>query len=209
DLVIDGKVSKVIITYKDRLSRVGFDLFKHLFAKYHTEIIVMSELNDKKTDQQEIFEEIISLLHAFSMRMYSSRRKKIKEALEEKGGENNGWKQKSKKATLQAFKNIRAKKTEIQYEYLVEKHVIRANDSRYLTLDKYAHLDNNIYNQALYRFRQSLFKGKWLSYGALDKSFKQSYQQKDCMLYRSMKSVHLAQQVLKLVIQNMTSWNKA
>lgn len=84
DLVISGKVSKVIITYKDRLSRVGFDLFKYLFSKYHTEIIVMSELTDKKTDQQEIFEEIISLLHAFSMRMYSSRRKKIKEALEDK-----------------------------------------------------------------------------------------------------------------------------
>ena len=84
DLVISGKVSKIIIIYKDRLSRVGFDLFKYLFSKYHTEIIVMSELTDKKTDQQEIFEEIISLLHAFSMRMYSSRRKKIKEALEDK-----------------------------------------------------------------------------------------------------------------------------
>ena len=118
-------------------------------------------------------------------------------------------KQKSKKATLQVFRDIRAKKTEIQYEYLVEKHVIRANDSRYLTLDKYAHLANNIYNQALYRFRQSLFKGRWLSYGALDKSFKQSYQQKDCMLYRSMKSIHLVQQILKLVMQNMTAWNKA
>lgn len=84
DLVISGKVSKVIITYKDRLSRVGFDLFKYLFSKYHTEIIVMSELTDKKTDQQEIFEEIINLLHAFSMRMYLSRRKKIKEVLEDK-----------------------------------------------------------------------------------------------------------------------------
>ena len=118
-------------------------------------------------------------------------------------------KQKSKKTPLQTFRNIRDKKTEIQYEYLVEKHVIRANDRRYLILDKYAHLASNIYNQALYRFRQSLFKGKWLSYGALDRSFKQSYQQKDCMLYRSMKSVHLAQQILKLVIQNMTSWKKA
>ncbi len=90
DLVISGKVSKIIITYKDRLSRVGFDLFKYLFSKYHTEIIVMSELTDKKTDQQEIFEEIISLLHAFSMRMYSSRRKKIKEALEDKEVNKNG-----------------------------------------------------------------------------------------------------------------------
>ncbi|EIA31814.1 hypothetical protein [Ligilactobacillus salivarius] len=85
-------------------------------------------------------------------------------------------KQKSKKTPLQTFRNIRDKKTEIQYEYLVEKHVIRANDRRYLILDKYAHLASNIYNQALYRFRQSLFKGKWLSYGVLDKSFKQSYQ---------------------------------
>ena len=55
DLVIAGKVSTVIITYKDRLSRVGFDLFKYLFAKYHVEIVVMSELTDKTTDQQEIW----------------------------------------------------------------------------------------------------------------------------------------------------------
>ena len=118
-------------------------------------------------------------------------------------------KQKSKKKVIKTFKEVRAEKTEVQYEYLVEKHIIKSNDARYAILDKYAHLANNIYNQALYRFRQSLFKGKWLSYGALDRSFKQSYQQKDCMLYRSMKSVHLAQQILKLVNQNMTSWNKA
>jgi len=95
DLVIGGKVSTVIITYKDRLSRVGFDLFKYLFAKYHVDIVVMSELKDKKTDQQEIFEEIISLLHAFSMRMDSGRRKKIKEALAdgiEEGSECDGKK---------------------------------------------------------------------------------------------------------------------
>lgn len=36
------------------------------------------------------YKQINNLLHAFSMRMYSSRRKKIKEALEEKGGENDG-----------------------------------------------------------------------------------------------------------------------
>lgn len=83
DLVIANKVSTVIVTHKDRLSRVGFDLFKHLFAKFNVEIIVISELTDSKTDQQEIFEEIISLLHAFSMRMYSSRRRKLKEVLKD------------------------------------------------------------------------------------------------------------------------------
>ena len=118
-------------------------------------------------------------------------------------------KQKSKKKVIKTFKEVRAEKTEVQYEYLVEKHIIKSNDARYAILDKYAHLSNNIYNQALYRFRQAFFKGKWLSYEKLDKSFKQSFNQNDCMLYRSMKSVHLAQQILKLVNQNMTSWNKA
>ncbi|HJG16377.1 MAG TPA: transposase [Ligilactobacillus salivarius] len=118
-------------------------------------------------------------------------------------------KQKSKKKVIKTFKEVRAEKTEVQYEYLVEKHIIKSNDARYAILDKYSHLSNNIYNQALYRFRQAFFKGKWLSYEKLDKSFKQSFNQKDGMLYRSMKSVHLAQQILKLVNQNMTSWNKA
>ena len=31
DEIIDNKVERVVITYKDRLSRVGFDLFFHLF----------------------------------------------------------------------------------------------------------------------------------------------------------------------------------
>ena len=118
-------------------------------------------------------------------------------------------KQKSKKKVIKTFKEVRAEKTEVQYEYLVEKYIIKSNDARYAILDKYAHLSNNVYNQALYRFRQAFFKGKWLSYEKLDKSFKQSFNQKDCMLYRSMKSVHLAQQILKLVNQNMTSWDKA
>lgn len=79
DLVISGKVARVILTYEDRLRRIGFELVVYLFAKYHTEIIVMSEATNKRADRQEVFEEIISLLPAFSMRMSSSDRKKIKE----------------------------------------------------------------------------------------------------------------------------------
>jgi putative resolvase len=54
DLVIDGQVSRVFITYKDRLSRVGFGLFKHLFLKFGTEIVVINELNNTKLDSEEI-----------------------------------------------------------------------------------------------------------------------------------------------------------
>ena len=84
DDVLAGKVERVVITYKDRLSRVGFDLFLHLFQKYHCEIVVMSEVGSVKLDSQEIFEEIISLLHCYSMKLYSKRKeKKIREVLME------------------------------------------------------------------------------------------------------------------------------
>ena len=76
DDILAGKVNKVIITYKDRLSRVGFELFTYLFQKYGCEIIVISEVGSEKLDSQEIFEEIISLLHCYSMKLYSRRKAK-------------------------------------------------------------------------------------------------------------------------------------
>ena len=84
DDVINNKIEKVIITYKDRLSRIGFDFFKTLFNKFGCEIIVISEIGSNKLDKEEIFEEIVTLLHCYSMKMYSNRKKsKIKELLEE------------------------------------------------------------------------------------------------------------------------------
>lgn len=89
DLILAYKVDKVVITYKDRLSRVGFELFKHLFAKFGTEIIVVSSIGSEKLDAQEIFEEIVSLLHCYSMKLYSGHRKKklIKALTEEETDE--------------------------------------------------------------------------------------------------------------------------
>jgi len=76
DEILDFKVQNVIISYKDRLSRVGYNLFYYLFKKFGTKIIVISELGNKKLDSEEIFEEIVSLLHCYSMKLYSKRKKK-------------------------------------------------------------------------------------------------------------------------------------
>ena len=82
DEIIDNKVERVVITYKDRLSRARFDLFYHLFKKYNCEIVIMSKVGSEKLDSQEIFEEIVSLLHCYSMKLYSKRKiQKIKEVL--------------------------------------------------------------------------------------------------------------------------------
>jgi putative resolvase len=74
DEIIDHKIETVIIAYKDRLSRVGFELFSNLFSKFGTKITVVSEIGNKKLDSEEVFEEIVSLLHCYSMKLYSKRK---------------------------------------------------------------------------------------------------------------------------------------
>lgn len=62
-----------------------FELFTHLFKHYGCEIIVISEIGSTKLDCEEIFEEIVSLLHCYSMKLYSKRRiDKLKNVLEDK-----------------------------------------------------------------------------------------------------------------------------
>lgn len=76
DDVVNHRISKVYITYKDRLSRISFDMFKNMFDNFNCEIVVMNEVDDAQTIEKEIFNEIISLIHCFAMRVYSSRRKR-------------------------------------------------------------------------------------------------------------------------------------
>ena len=54
--------------------RLGFELFKYLFGRFGKEIVVISEVGNAKIDSEEVFEEIISMLHCYSMKMYSKRR---------------------------------------------------------------------------------------------------------------------------------------
>lgn len=53
-------------------------------SQFGCEIEVISEVGSAKLDSQEIFEEIVSLLHSYSMKLYSSRKKKtIKDLITE------------------------------------------------------------------------------------------------------------------------------
>lgn len=78
--VISGKIKNIYISFKDRLTRFGFDYFKNLFQKYNVNIIILDELEESnKTFQDELTEDLISIIHHFSIKLYSNRRKKLKE----------------------------------------------------------------------------------------------------------------------------------
>ena len=74
--VLDRKVKTLIIRDKDILSRVSFEMWKSLFRNFNCEIIVMNELQNNKSEEEEIFEDMISMIHCFATRMHSPRRKK-------------------------------------------------------------------------------------------------------------------------------------
>ena len=57
-------------------------MFRRLFAEFGCEIVVINDTEDK-ADETEIFEEIISILHCFAMKMYSRRRKRKLELIKE------------------------------------------------------------------------------------------------------------------------------
>ena len=80
DDVISEKIQTVYISFKDRLTRFGFDYLKNLFARYDTEIVVLDNFEESnKNFQEELTEDLISVIHYFSMKLYSDRRKKFKE----------------------------------------------------------------------------------------------------------------------------------
>jgi len=72
--VINHKIKNIYISYKDRLTRLSFKTIQDLFLKFNTNIIVINQNYDKCNDN-EIFEELMSIMHIFSTTMYSNRKK--------------------------------------------------------------------------------------------------------------------------------------
>lgn len=85
ELVIKNEVELVIIENKDRLTRFCYDLLEGIFRYFGTKILVLSEEIQNKSYEQELTEDLISIIHYFSMKSYSYRRKlnKIRKELEE------------------------------------------------------------------------------------------------------------------------------
>jgi putative resolvase len=75
-LVIENKVNKVFISYKDRLTRFGYNYFEYIFKMFGTEIEVVN-LTKEEDFQTELTQDLISIIHHFSMKMYSNRRKEL------------------------------------------------------------------------------------------------------------------------------------
>ena len=71
-----GRISKVVVSSKDRLCRFGFDLLEHLFKQNGTEIVVLDKTD--KSPEEEFTEDILAVLQVFACRWNGKRSYSIK-----------------------------------------------------------------------------------------------------------------------------------
>lgn len=83
DLAIAGKIDKVIVVHKDRLTRFGYELIVDLIEKYSDgEVIVISKKKDVEPEE-ELVKDVLQIMNVFvakmnGMRKYGKRKKKDK-----------------------------------------------------------------------------------------------------------------------------------
>jgi len=65
ELIFQGNVSEVVVAYKDRLCRFGFELFEWLCQKYHTQIVVLNPVSETVDRTQELAEDLFSIVTVF------------------------------------------------------------------------------------------------------------------------------------------------
>lgn len=77
--VMENKIKTILISDKDRFIRFGFDWFQKFCEKFNTDIIIVN--NESLSPNEELVQDIISILHVFSCRLYGLRKykKQIKE----------------------------------------------------------------------------------------------------------------------------------
>jgi len=80
-LINKNEVSKIVVLYKDRLVRFGFELIEY-FAKLNScEIEIVD--NTEKTEEQELVEDLIQIVTVFSCRLQGKRANKAKKLIKE------------------------------------------------------------------------------------------------------------------------------
>lgn len=94
--VMSNNVNTIFITYKDRFVRFGYDWFERLCKMHDTKIVALN--NIETSPEKEMIDDIISIIHVFSCRLYGLRKykSKLKNDKSLKGGEINDEDAKSK-----------------------------------------------------------------------------------------------------------------
>lgn len=81
DMVVASEIEKIVVLYKDRLLRFGYELIESLCSKYGTTIEIID--NAEKTEEQELVEDLVQIVTVFSCKLQGRRANKAKKMIKE------------------------------------------------------------------------------------------------------------------------------
>jgi putative resolvase len=81
DMVVASEVERIVVLYKDRLLRFGFELIENLCSKYGTTIEIIN--HTEKSEEQELVEDLVQIVTVFSSRLQGKRANKAKKLIKE------------------------------------------------------------------------------------------------------------------------------
>jgi len=67
-----GAFSKIVVTYKDRLTRFGYKYLENYLSEFGVQILSLNKLEDK-TLESELVEDLVTIIRSFSGRLYGMR----------------------------------------------------------------------------------------------------------------------------------------
>lgn len=76
DKCVSGEIENVIISHKDRFVRFGYEWFENFLSSVGTKITVVN--NEKSSPEKELVDDLISIIHVFSCRVYGLKKYKQK-----------------------------------------------------------------------------------------------------------------------------------
>lgn len=79
--IVNNEVEKVVVLYKDKLLRFGFELVEYIANLYGCEIEVID--STEKTEQQELIEDLVQIITVFSCKLQGKRANKARKMIEE------------------------------------------------------------------------------------------------------------------------------
>lgn len=80
NMVVNNEVNRVFITYRDRLTRFGYNYLEEVFRHFGVSIIVVKDLSVSKSVQEELVEDMMSLIASFSGKLYGMRSRDTRKA---------------------------------------------------------------------------------------------------------------------------------
>lgn len=83
DRIVRGNVETLVLAHKDRLARFGIDLLRHLCEVHECKMLVIND--EKLSPEREMVEDLMTIVHCFSSRIYGLRnyKKALKTALKD------------------------------------------------------------------------------------------------------------------------------